>query len=314
MGNGADIDAAFDILGEVVDSEIDEVAARIGELALARQFTDSRALMDDAEWLQDFLSEITVLRSKWVARWPADDAAADASPVARRDLGRLPRGVRTPETAFYPHILQVLVDRGGEGQRQEVIDEVGRRMADVFGEHDHQGLPSNPQETRWRNTCAWARSELVTRGLMTSGERSGYWRITDNGRAWLSSAVGHNTPDVPPPPVQERSDEAVRARVTAATPYRIYQPYILQALVQLGGQAPRAYVLPLIRGWMEGILQPSDLTRYTTGSQPLVWEAMASTAVTNMKKAGFMASSRPGHWAITDEGRGWVARNPPSLP
>ena len=76
----------------------------------------------------------------------------------RRNLGKLRKGLRTPEAAYYKPILK-----------------------DV----DYDPLASGPDNPRWRNAGQWARNSMVNEGLLKRDSPRGIWEITDAGRQVL---------------------------------------------------------------------------------------------------------------------------------
>src|SRR5262249_41976563 len=103
----------------------------------------------------------------------------------RQDLGRLRRGLRTPEAAFYQPILQVLVELGGRAPIRQVLDRVGQVMQEVLQDVDYQPLASDPELPRWRNTAQWARNTMVQEGMLKNDSRRGIWEISEAGRQSL---------------------------------------------------------------------------------------------------------------------------------
>lgn len=95
-----------------------------------------------------------------------------------------PRRGRTPEPAFRKPILEALVELGGSGSVQEVLDRVEARMADRLTEYDRKLLPAG-YDIRWRNTAQWARYRMVQEGLLARKSRRGIWEITELGRREL---------------------------------------------------------------------------------------------------------------------------------
>ena len=91
----------------------------------------------------------------------------------RRDLGRLARGLRTPEAAFHAPVLQSLVDLGGSAPMAEVLEKVRQQMEGILKDVDYQPLASDPELPRWRNTAQWCRAGLVKEGLIKGDSRRG---------------------------------------------------------------------------------------------------------------------------------------------
>jgi Mrr N-terminal domain len=100
-------------------------------------------------------------------------------------LSARPRGDRrfTPTNAYWPAILRVLVERGGCGRSEDVIDGVGRRLESTLTAADRGRLASGV--VRWRNRIAWQRLNMINEGLLSKSSPRGQWEITNLGREWL---------------------------------------------------------------------------------------------------------------------------------
>jgi hypothetical protein len=114
---------------------------------------------------------------------PPDEA--QPPPVAEdSELGerrtKLKRGLRTPETAFYVPILQVLDELGGTARTADVVRRVGEIMADVLSPDDREPLPSTGLP-RWDSTARFARHSMVKSGLLKSDSPWGMWVISPKG-------------------------------------------------------------------------------------------------------------------------------------
>ena len=139
--------------------------------------------------LTAFRDRADALQREWadLAGEPTEEEESDEEQAIRRDLGRLRRGLRTPEPAFYRPILEALVALGGRrvdgaGVRERAPADAGR-LRDV----DFQPLASDPELPRWRNTGQWARNALVKQGLMRRDSPRGVWEISDAGHRYLES-------------------------------------------------------------------------------------------------------------------------------
>ena len=62
----------------------------------------------------------------------------------------------------------------------DVLRRVEERVRGSLKEVDYEPLKSG--EARWRNTAAWARFELVKRGLITKEAEWGIWALTQQGK------------------------------------------------------------------------------------------------------------------------------------
>jgi hypothetical protein len=92
---------------------------------------------------------------------------------------RAPTGTILPEEEYVEPLLQVLRDRGGRAPAREVIDEVGRRLADRLTRLDKEPVSSGG--VRWQNRVQFARLRLLERGLLKRNSPRGLWEITDRG-------------------------------------------------------------------------------------------------------------------------------------
>jgi restriction system protein len=106
-------------------------------------------------------------------------------PVGRLITGRISKGLRTPEPAFFRPILQALSDLGGSAKRSDVFSLLERSMRDVLKPIDYQTLSSESEQLRWQNSAQWARNLMVKEGLLQPDSPIGIWEITEQGRAWL---------------------------------------------------------------------------------------------------------------------------------
>ena len=106
-------------------------------------------------------------------------------PVGRLIAGRIRKGLRTPEPAFFCPILQALSDLGGSAKRSEVFLVLDYSMRDVLKPIDYQILSSEAEQMRWQNSAQWARNLMVKEGLLRADSPVGIWEITEKGRSWL---------------------------------------------------------------------------------------------------------------------------------
>lgn len=92
-----------------------------------------------------------------------------------------PRVGATPQGGYRRPILEVLVEMGGRGQMNDVLDRVGEKMQRTLQPVDRQ---RNPQGIiRWRHNAMWERNTMRQEGLIKSGAPRGQWVITDKGRS-----------------------------------------------------------------------------------------------------------------------------------
>jgi hypothetical protein len=106
-------------------------------------------------------------------------------PVGRLIAGRIRKGLRTPEPAFFRPILQALSDVGGSAKRSDIFTLLEQSMRDVLKPIDYHILSSEAEQMRWQNSAQWARNLMVKEGLLRADSPVGLWEITEKGRAWL---------------------------------------------------------------------------------------------------------------------------------
>lgn len=185
--NPSNVDAAFDILLEQIEAEIDLVN-RIGARAFeGRDYESARATLERAGQFIAFRDRTAALRREWtsIAGEQAEEEENSEEQVQRRDLGRLRRGLRTPEEAHYRPILQVLVELGGQASMGQILDRVGQTMQSALREVDYQPLASDSELPRWRNSAQWARNSMVREGLLRNDSPRGIWQISEAGQRYL---------------------------------------------------------------------------------------------------------------------------------
>ncbi len=108
-------------------------------------------------------------------------------PVGRLIAGRIRKGLRTPEPAFFCPILQALSDLGGSAKRSDIFHLLEHSMRDVLKPIDYQILSSEAQQMRWQNSAQWARNLMVKEGLLQADSPVGIWEITEKGRIFLQN-------------------------------------------------------------------------------------------------------------------------------
>ena len=106
-------------------------------------------------------------------------------PVGRLIAGRIRKGLRTPESAFFCPILQALSDLGGSAKRSEVFLILEQSMRGVLKPIDYHILSSEAEQMRWQNSAQWARNLMVKEGLLQADSPVGLWEISEKGREFL---------------------------------------------------------------------------------------------------------------------------------
>ena len=185
--NPSNVSSAFEMLLEEVEAEIDFVNNVGAKAFAARDYDRAREALERAGTLTAFRDKVAGLRREWDELAAVAESQEDEETKAqRRDLGRLRKGLRTPEAAYYRPILEVLAEMGGSGETGEVLDRVGRKMKGLLKDVDFDPLASGPDNPRWRNAAQWARNAMVREGLLKADSPRGVWQISDKGREMLA--------------------------------------------------------------------------------------------------------------------------------
>lgn len=191
------IGIAFEMLLEAIDKEVRAVMERGIRAFETHDFQQAADLSQRADLLKKFRQRVEAISQEWEAlscgvEWRNSE---NRSPTARTEESRrLPKGSRTPESAFFLPILRVLDQMGGSGRGTVVLDQTYELIASQLNAVDFEPLPHNPREIRWRNTAKWARKKLIERGLLRRDSPKGVWEITDAGREYLRQhAADHSS-------------------------------------------------------------------------------------------------------------------------
>jgi restriction system protein len=109
----------------------------------------------------------------------------DPGPPQLEDLvDQLSDGVFTPTKAYWRPLLQTLVELGGRGRREQLIELVGQKMQNILRTADYEKLPQS-SFIRWENRVAWQASNMRREGYLKNDSPRGIWEITGAGRKWL---------------------------------------------------------------------------------------------------------------------------------
>lgn len=98
----------------------------------------------------------------------------------RPQVKRAQTGTILPDEEYEVPILTILDAHGGRAPTREVLDELGKRLAEQLMPADHETLASG--DIRWRNRAQFVRLRLIEGGDMVKGSPRGLWEITDQGR------------------------------------------------------------------------------------------------------------------------------------
>lgn len=186
--NPSNVSSGFEMLLEEVEAEIDfftRIGARAFENRDFRKVDEARA---QAEQVTAFRDKVAALRKEWDAISGAETEEDEDTKAERRNLGRLRKGLRTPEAAYYLPILKALTELGGGAKMQAVLEKVYETMKPILKDVDHQPLASDPDMPRWRNSAQWARNTMRQEGLIKDDSPHGTWEISEAGRQRIKEA------------------------------------------------------------------------------------------------------------------------------
>ena len=185
--NPSNVSSAFEMLLEEVETEIDFVNGVGAKAFEGRDYDKAKEALERSGTLTAFRDRVAALRKEWEEMAAVAERDEDEETrTARRNLGKLRKGVRTPESAYYRPILQVLDNMGGSGKVADVLERVGQIMKPVLKKVDFAPLASGSDSgsnPRWRNAAQWARNSMIREGLLKADSPRGIWEISDRGRA-----------------------------------------------------------------------------------------------------------------------------------
>jgi len=185
----SEVDEAFEILLEEIEEVVQKHFDAFISAGSERNIKEAKEILDRAEKLSDYRQKVAAIRKEWRALQvvrvepPAAPRNSQPGPSSTSPSGRLKRGQRTPEEAFYLAVLESLVELGGSAPVAAVLDRVHGKMEHRLKEPDLQ-LLQKQNMPRWRNTAMWARNNLKEEKLMKSDSPFGIWEITEAGKAW----------------------------------------------------------------------------------------------------------------------------------
>jgi restriction system protein len=180
------VSVAFEMLLETIEDEID-FQSQLGTQAFQKHDYDAaHKAADYAAQIGVFRDKVATFRKEWETLVLShQDIAEDVPPgTQRHDLGRLPKGIATPQSAYRQPILQVLIEMGGSARMSEVLMRVEQLMRGSLKQVDYEPLPSDETQ-RWSKSAQWARNRLAREGLLKSDSPRGIWEISDKGRKAL---------------------------------------------------------------------------------------------------------------------------------
>ena len=115
---------------------------------------------------------------------PSPVAATARFPAVRAPRAR--RGESLPTAEFELPVLESLIEMGGSGAAERVVNLVGQKLEPLLKEIDYKPLQSG--RARWTNGAAFARLDLKKLGQIAADSPRGTWEITEAGRARVARA------------------------------------------------------------------------------------------------------------------------------
>jgi restriction system protein len=184
--NSTNVFAAFEILLGEIEVEIDFCHKAGAEAFERRDLEDAREVLEYAGQIMVFRDKIVSLSKEWetLSGVQRGSAQEEMIHVEQRSQGRLQRGLRTPEEAYYQPILQILNEQGGSAKMSDVQERLAQVMKGVLREVDYKTLASGT--VRWRNTAQFARNTMVKDGRLKSKSPRGIWEISEAARTALT--------------------------------------------------------------------------------------------------------------------------------
>jgi len=178
-----------DVFGEIldrVDAEIDQINDTGAQALGSGDYDTARSAIERGKQFVAVRAWLSALRGEWLPPTPQPRVSEESEELRqRRNLGRLPAGASTSREAYFLPILSVLIEMGGRGRTDQVLDRVGEVMKKELQEEDFELLPGEPVMPRWRKNAAWARYSMVREGFLRDDSPRSYWEITDTGRQFL---------------------------------------------------------------------------------------------------------------------------------
>lgn len=183
------VTAAFEMLLEKIEAEVDFVTGSGARALETRSYEQAQEALTRAGRITVLRDRVAALRKEWqTLESLGEQMETHETKAERQNLGRLRKGLRTPEEDYWIPILSTLVEMGGSGAVSEVFDRVFAMMKSQLNKFDLLPLASDPGNPRWRNAGQWARNSMVNEGLIRDDSPRGVWAISEAGRQWLRGA------------------------------------------------------------------------------------------------------------------------------
>lgn len=183
-----DVGEALVLLSETLTEEEARIRDEGAEAMKSGAYDTATDVIDFAKQLLAFQEKVSTLADEWEEIENARDAATPEVQkiVSKKFFGKKRKGIITTQDEYCQPLLEVLVEMGGSGATDEVLDHLGVKMKGILKPVDYESHKSDDKQIRWRNTAQWARNKMVnTDGRMKKGSPRGIWEISDKGRKWL---------------------------------------------------------------------------------------------------------------------------------
>ena len=182
----------FELLIEKLEAEIG-IQNKLGMSAFEKgDHGAARKAADCASQISSLREQVISLHKFWVklaishdteeiTHAQQENAKVGLPKTRRRDLGRLPGGICTPQSAYRQSILKALNEMGGSGRTADVLVRVEQLMRGVLKEVDYELYP-HTRVRRWSKFAQWERDTMRADGLIEAGSPHGIWQLTEAGR------------------------------------------------------------------------------------------------------------------------------------
>lgn len=183
-----DVGQALALLSETLTEEEARIRDEGAQAMKAGAYDTATEVIEFAKKLLAFQEKVDALSLEWEGLESTRDAATPEvqAIVSKRFFGRRKSGEITSMPEFFRPLLESLVEMGGSGKLNDVLDRIGEKMKDQLKPKDWEKHKSPPHQIRWRNTAEWARNHMVNEsGLMKKSSKRGVWEISPKGRKWL---------------------------------------------------------------------------------------------------------------------------------
>jgi restriction system protein len=152
-----DVNAALCLLSDEVKAEISRIRNEGADAMKAGDYETAKSVIDFAGGLETFAGNVGKLIEQWndIAKQHDAEPEAVKEIVGKSFFGKARKGTITTHEDFYVPLLQALVNLGGGGKTQKVVDEVGKLMKGKLKPKDFELLSTGSNGTNLRRICHW---------------------------------------------------------------------------------------------------------------------------------------------------------------